>query len=100
MHLTLVMAFARHREDPLNKGAVGRLLEGGEAEERANGRQAQIARPRAGAALRLKISEERGDKRRIEIVESQSRGKLAEPRLCKCEQEPETCPCRRRSCWR
>jgi hypothetical protein len=40
LHLTLVVALARDREDALDKGAVGRLLEGREPEEGANGRQA------------------------------------------------------------
>jgi len=45
MYLTLIMAFARHCQDALDKGAVGRLLEGYEPEKGANGCQAQIARP-------------------------------------------------------
>src|SRR5262249_29817651 len=49
MHLTLVVALARYRDDTLDKGAVRRLLEGGEPEEGANSRQAQVARPDAGA---------------------------------------------------
>src|SRR5215207_6039194 len=57
MHLTLVVALARYREDSLDEGAVGRLLEGREPEEGANGRQAQVARPDAGAPIRLEISE-------------------------------------------
>jgi hypothetical protein len=69
MYLTLVMALARYREDSLDKGAVGRLLEGCEPEEGANGRQAQVARPDTGAPLRLKIDEKRADERHIQIVE-------------------------------
>src|SRR5664279_496693 len=92
MHLALVVAFAWYREDSLDEGAVGRLLEGREPEEGANGRQAQVARPDAGASLRLEISEERADERRVEIVEGQGRWGLAEPRLCKREQQPERVP--------
>ena len=40
MHLTLVVTLARYREDSLDKGAVGRFLEGGEPKEGADGRQA------------------------------------------------------------
>src|SRR5262245_8040680 len=43
MYLTLVVTLARYREDALDKGAVGRLLEGYETEEGANGGQAQVA---------------------------------------------------------
>ena len=49
MHLTLIVALARYREDSLDNGAVGRLLEGREPEEGADGRQAQVARPDDGA---------------------------------------------------
>jgi len=42
VHLRLIVALARNREDSLDKGGVGRLLEGGEPEERANGCQAQV----------------------------------------------------------
>ena len=83
MHLTLVVALARYREHSLDKGAVGRLLEGREPEERANGGQARVTRPDAGAPLGLEISEERADERHIQIVEGQDRRGLAEPRLCK-----------------
>jgi hypothetical protein len=61
MHLTLVVALARYREDALDKGAVSRLLEGHETEEGADGCQAQVARLDAGAALRLEIGQERAD---------------------------------------
>jgi len=37
---------------------------------RTNRGQAQVARPDVGASLRLEISEERADKRRIEVVET------------------------------
>ena len=56
-HLALVVALAWYSEDSLDKCAVGRLLEGCEPEEGANGRQAQAARPDAGAPLRLEISD-------------------------------------------
>ena len=92
MHLTLVVTLARYREHSLDKGAVGRLLEGGEPEERVNGRQAQVARPRARAPLCLEVSEERADESNVQIVEGQGRRRLAEPRLCKPEQQPERVP--------
>ena len=89
IHLTFVVALARYRENSLDQGAVGRLLEGGEPEERPNGRQTQVARSGTGTPPRLEIGEERTDQRPIEIVEGQCRGRLAEPRLCKREQQPE-----------
>src|SRR6202163_1330978 len=92
MHLALVVAFAWYREDSLDKSAVDRLFEGREPEEGANGRQAQVSRPDADASIRLEICEERADERRIEIVKGQGRRKLAEPRLCKREQQPERVP--------
>ena len=55
MHLTLVVALAWYREDALDQRAVGRLLEGHKTKEGANGGQTQVARPDAGAALRLEI---------------------------------------------
>ena len=55
MHLVLVVSLARYREDALDKGAVGRLFERHETKEGADGGQAQVARPDAGAALRLEI---------------------------------------------
>ena len=85
MHLTLVVALARYREDALDERAVGRLLERHETKEGADGRQTQVARPDAGAALRLEIGQERADKRRLQIVERQGRRGLAEPRLRKPE---------------
>jgi hypothetical protein len=89
LDLALVVALARYREDSLDKGAAGRLLEGHEPEEGANGRQAQVARPDAGAPLRLEIGKEGTDERHIQIVEGQGRRGLAQPRLCKPEQQPE-----------
>lgn len=86
------MAFARYREDALDKGAVGRLFEGNEPEEGVNGGQAQIPRSRADAPLSLEIGKERADEWCIEIIDDQSRGRLAEPRLCKPEQQPERVP--------
>jgi hypothetical protein len=92
MHLTLVVALARYREDSLDQGAVGRLLEGREPKEGSDGGQAQVARPDAGGPLRLEISEERADERHIQIVKGEDRRGLAEPRLCKGEQQPERVP--------
>jgi len=69
MHLSLVVALARYCEDALDEGAVSRLLERHEPEEGADGGQTQVARPDAGAALRLEIVQERADEWRIQIVE-------------------------------
>jgi len=88
MHLAFVMTLAWYRQDSLDQGAVSRLLERYEPEEGANGCQAQVARLDAGASLRLEISEERADKRRIEIVEGQGRRRFAELRLCKRPRPP------------
>ena len=67
MHLPLVVALARYREHTLDQRAVCRLLEGHEPEEGADGGQTQVARLRAGAALCLKIGQERADERRVQI---------------------------------
>ena len=88
MHLTLVMTLAWYCQDSPDQGAVSRLLERHKPEEGANGCQTQVARLDAGASLRLEISKERADKRRIEIVEGQGRRRFAEQRLCKREQKP------------
>src|SRR5690349_4726504 len=92
MHLALVVSLARYREHALNMSAVGRLLKRGEPEEGADRGQAQVTGPDAGAALLLEILQKRTDERRIQIVESQGRRRLAEPLLSKREQEPERVP--------
>ena len=86
------MPLARYCENALDMGAVGRLLEGREPEEGADGGQAQVARPYARTPLRLEIIEKRTDERRIQIVERQGRRRLAKPSLCKREQETESIP--------
>src|SRR5271166_830532 len=88
MRLTLVVALARYREDALDMRAVGRLLEGREPEERADGGQAQVARSDASAPLRLEILQKRADERRVQIVERQNRRWLAKSSLRKGEQQP------------
>jgi hypothetical protein len=92
MYLTLVMAFTWYREDALDKRTVGRFLEGNEPEEGVNGGQAEIARSGADASLCLEIGKERADEWCIEIIDDQIGGRLAEPRLCKPEQQPERVP--------
>jgi hypothetical protein len=92
MQLALIVTLARYREDTLDQGAVCRLLEGGEPEERADGGQAQVAGPDTGTPLRLEISEEAADKRHIEIVDGQSRGGFTKSRLSKREQQSEGVP--------
>jgi hypothetical protein len=69
IHLPLVVALARYRKHALDMGAVGRLLEGHETKERADGAQALAARPNASAALRLEIGQERPSEGRIQIFE-------------------------------
>jgi hypothetical protein len=88
MRLTLVVALARYRKDPLNNGTASRLLERRETEEGADGSEARIARPDAGAALLLEVLEKRANERRIQILENQGGGRLAQSRLCKNEQQP------------
>src|SRR5271166_6524160 len=88
MRLTLVVALARYREDALDMRAVGRLLEGREPEERADGGQALVAGPDASAPLRLQILQKRADERRVQIVERQNRRWLAKSSLRKGEQQP------------
>ncbi len=92
MQLALVVSLARYREDALDVCAVGRFLEGCEPEEGADGGQAQVARPGAGATFLLDIIKKRADKRRIQIVERQGRRRFAESRMCKREQQPECIP--------
>ncbi len=99
MHLTFVVPLARYRENALDMGAVGRLLEGHEAEEGADGGQAQVARPHAHASLRLKFIEKRTDERCVQIIERQGRRRLAKLRLYEREQETESIPVGG-GCWR
>jgi len=52
---------------------VSRILERHKTNEGADGGQAQVARPDAGAALRLEIGQERAYERRTQIIERQGR---------------------------
>src|SRR5262245_46483716 len=92
MHLPLGVTLARDREDALNKGTAGRFLERHETKKGADSGQAKVACPDAGAALLLEVFEKRVDERRVQIVEHQGRGRLAQPPLCKKEQQPERVP--------
>src|SRR5262245_14093554 len=92
MHQPLGVTLARDREDALNKGTAGRFLERHETKKGADSGQAKVACPDAGAALLLEVFEKRVDERRVQIVEHQGRGRLAQPPLCKKEQQPERVP--------
>src|SRR5262245_38537594 len=92
MHQPLGVTLARDREDALNKGTAGRLLERHETKKGADSGQAKVACPDAGATLLLEVFEKRVDERRVQIVEHQGRGRLAQPPLCKKEQQPERVP--------
>jgi hypothetical protein len=63
-----IVAFARHRQDALDHGTVSRLLQGQVAEERVNGGQPDVARPRTVAALLLQVVEEGADERSVQIL--------------------------------
>jgi hypothetical protein len=67
MHLPCVVALVWYCQNPLDQGAVGRLLKGYETKEGANGSKSQIAGPDAGTALGLEIGKERADERRFQI---------------------------------
>jgi hypothetical protein len=71
--LALVVSLARYRENALDMRAVGRFLKGYEPEEGADGGQAQISSPDAGAPLLLDVLQKRTNERRIQIVKA-SRG--------------------------
>jgi hypothetical protein len=80
---------ARNREDPLGDGAVGRLLQGDEAEERMDGGQASVSGANAIAPVRLEMLQERDDERSVEIGHEQSRRGLAHALLAEREEESE-----------
>ncbi len=65
------MPLAWYCEDSLGKGTIGRLLEGHEPKEGANGRQAQVACRDAGTPCGLEISKECADEVSIQIIDSQ-----------------------------
>src|SRR5262245_20617370 len=92
MHLALVVALARYRKDPLDKGAASWLLERRITKEGADGGQPQITGPDAGTALLLEVLKKRADETRIQILEDQGGGWLAQSRLCKSEQQSERIP--------
>ncbi|MGY3464689.1 hypothetical protein ACVW0I_001560 [Bradyrhizobium sp. LM6.11] len=82
VHLSLVTVLARYGEHALDQRTVCRFLEGHEPEEGSDGRQTQVTRLRAGAALYLEIGEERADERCIQIGERQGRWVDFRSRTC------------------
>jgi hypothetical protein len=99
VHLTLVVALARYREDSLDKGTVGRLLEGGEPEERANGvrRKLRVLAPAPRFVSRSA---------RNALIKGTSRSSRARSegglwsRACANVNSSRNVSCRMRSCWR
>jgi len=79
----------RHRQYPLYDRGVRRLAHGREAEERADRREARVARPRGVAALLLQVVEEFADERRIDVGDEQVGGRLAEARRGEGQEKPE-----------
>jgi hypothetical protein len=70
-------ALWRDREDALDRGGVLGMTKRRVAEQRADCRQASVARPDAVCALALEVIEEGADQRRVEIVDLKRRGPLA-----------------------
>lgn len=70
--------FGRHREDALYLGAMGRHFIGGEAEERPDRGQTQIAGADGHAPLFLQFIQEGGDERRVKFLEGSLSGMCAD----------------------
>ena len=66
-----------------------RSLEGREAVERVHGRQAQVARASGDAADPLHLVEEGHHQRRVNVVQRQCRGRLAQALVHELQQHPE-----------
>jgi hypothetical protein len=73
-----LMAFVRHGEHALAEQRMGGLLQGDILKERMDCSQAGIAGARAVAPFLFKMIEELPDEGRIEILESEFRGRRAE----------------------
>jgi hypothetical protein len=61
------MSLRRYCEHPLDERAPSRLLQSNVCEERANGRQAHVATPRADAPDLLEVIEKRRNEWRVEV---------------------------------
>jgi hypothetical protein len=66
-----VVPFPGHGQNPLNQSDLGWLLEGHEAEEGMDGRQANISASRTISALLLQMVQEGQDQLGIQVLDSQ-----------------------------
>ena len=69
-----IVPFARHRQHALDHGTVRRVLQGQVAEERVDGGQPDVARPRTVATRLLQMVEEGADEWGVEILNREADG--------------------------
>ena len=84
-----VEPLGRHGQDALYLSAVRRHFIGGEAEERPDRSEAQVAGGGAHAPRFLQFVQEGGDERRVELLEGQPVGRRVQPPLSEAQQQPE-----------
>jgi hypothetical protein len=77
-----------NRQNPAAAIEMRRLADGHVVTEGVDRGEADIPRPRHVAPVLLDMIEKRADERGIQIVQREGRGRLAEPLLCKPEQQP------------
>ena len=85
---TSLVPLDRNRQNPAAAIEMRRLADGHVLTEGVDRGEADIARPRRVATVLLDMIEKRADKRGIEIVEREARGRLREPLLRKPQQQP------------
>jgi len=83
-----LVPFDGDRQNPAAAIEMRRLADGHVVTEGVNRGEADIPRPRRVAPVLLDMIEKRADERGIQIVGREGRGRLAEPLLCKPEQQP------------
>jgi hypothetical protein len=81
--------FGRNGQHALDLRRVSRCLEGRESEERVHGRQPQVARAGGDAARLLHLVEEGHHQRRVNVVQCQCRGCLAQALVHELQQHLE-----------
>ena len=74
---------------PLGQGGVARLVQGDEAEERADGCEAGVAGPWVVATFGLEMVQEVAEQRGVEVVQGHPRGRLVQRTLGVAHQQPE-----------
>jgi hypothetical protein len=84
-----LVALAGNRQDPLRHGAQSGLFECHVLKKGVNGRQANVATPGSVIALLFQVSEKATNKRRIQVLDRQSRGRLMQMLLREFQEEPE-----------